>query len=290
MMVNQMPAENDKRKSLNSCIVVPLDGSKLAEIALPYAEELGARTGNDIFLLTVLEYPDESFREYLQKITDITKHHIKKYLLMPGSKEVEISSIILDGNPAETIVNFTREWNQNLIIMATHGRSGIGRWAVGSVADKVVRTSINTPVMLIRGKKARPDIRQKRLLRKTLVPLDGSLQSQAVIPHASRFAKKLEMDLVLFQAMQKNNENQNDVESYLTTQCSELERQGINASYQVRFGSPAEEIINFGDELAVDLVAMSTRGKSGLAPWILGSVAQKILLGGNTPLLLVRQQ
>jgi nucleotide-binding universal stress UspA family protein len=288
-MVEQMPENTRSRKSPNNCIVVPLDGSKLAEIALPYAEELGARTGNNIILITVLDYPDEAFRAYLEKITDITRYHVKKYLLMPGCKEVEIFSIILNGTPAEAIVNFTCEWDHNLIIMATHGRSGIGRWAVGSVADRVVRTAVNTPVMLIRGKKARPDIHQKRLLRKALMTLDGSLQSQVVIPHVSQLVKKLEMDLILLQVMQ-NNENQKDVEAYLSAQCLELERQGVTASYKVRFGSPADEIINFGDELAVDLVAMSTRGKSGIVPWILGSVAQKILLGGSTPLLLVRQQ
>jgi nucleotide-binding universal stress UspA family protein len=288
-MVDRMPADARNERIPSKCIVVPLDGSRLAEIALPYAEELGARIGSDIILLTVLEFHDKTYLGYLKKIADATKRNVKKYLMMPCCKDVQVYSLILIGDPAEAIVNFMHEWGHSLIIMATHGRSGIGRWAVGSVADKVVRTAISTPVMLIRGRKARPDIRQKRLLRKALVPLDGSLPSQTVIPYAGRLAKTLQMDLILFQVVQQNNHDQEDAESYLSTQCSELEHQGIAATYELRAGSPADEIINFGDESSVDMVAMSTRGKSGIAPWILGSVAQKILLGGSTPLLLVRQ-
>jgi nucleotide-binding universal stress UspA family protein len=97
------------------------------------------------------------------------------------------------------------------------------------------------------------------------------------------------MDTVLFQVKSPNNHVTEDPGSYLEAQCSKLQRQGISAIYEIRDGIPADEIINYADESAVDLVAMSTRGKSNIPPWILGSVAQKILLGGNTPLMLIRQ-
>ncbi len=83
--------------------------------------------------------------------------------------------------------------------MATHNRSGLGRWVMGGVADEIVRAPVNVPIMLIRGRKARPDVHQKRLLRKALVPLDGSVLSQAVIPYISQLALKLEMELTLLQ-------------------------------------------------------------------------------------------
>ncbi|MFC1941875.1 universal stress protein [Chloroflexota bacterium] len=70
----------------------------------------------------------------------------------------------------------------NLIVMATHGRSGISRWAVGSIADKVVRASTRQPLMLIRAKGSHADIRAKRILKKALVTLDGSTRSEAVFP------------------------------------------------------------------------------------------------------------
>lgn len=289
-----MPAETYREKSLSEPIVVPLDGSKLAEVALPYAEELGVRTGSDITLLSVFEFDDmganQKHRAYLQRIIDVTKCHANKYLLIPASKEVEVHAATRVGNPAETIVDYACKWGQKLIVMATHGRSGIGRWAVGSVADKVVRTPANLPVLLIRGKKARSDVRQKRLLRKALVPLDGSASSQAVIPYISKLALKLEMEITLLQVVQQTNHNEADAESYLQTQCAGLEQQGIATNYKVQVGSPADRIIDLGDELAVDLVAMSTRGRTGISLWTLGSVAQKVLLGGSTPLLLLRHE
>jgi nucleotide-binding universal stress UspA family protein len=285
-----MPKGISGEKPPDEKMVVPLDGSKLAEIALPYAEELGARTGSDIVLLSVLEFADPTYQTYLRKVVDVTKRHAGKYMVIPGSKEIEVYATTRNGNPAEAIVDFACKWGHKLIVMATHGRSGIGRWAVGSVADKVVRAATNSPVLLIRGKKARPDVRQKRLLRKALVPLDGSIPSQAVIPYISQLATKLDMELTIFQVVPQNDKEQACAESYLQARCAELERQGVAANCRVRVGSPADEIIDLADELAVDLVAMSTGGKNGIVPWTLGSVAQKILLAGSTPLLLVKHE
>lgn len=285
-----MSAEIHNKKSPNDSIVVPLDGSKLAEVALPYAEELGARTGSDITLLSVLELAGNQDTAYLRRIVDVTKYQAKKYLVISGNKEVNVCAATRVGNPAEEIVDFACKWGHKLIVMATHGRSGIGRWALGSVADKVVRAPTNLPVMLIRGKKARPDVRQKRLLRRVLVPLDGSIASQAVIPYIGQLALKLVMELTLLQVVQQTNNHKADAESYLKTQCTELEQKGIAANYRVPVGSPADEIIDLADEMAVDLVAMSTRGRTSIPLWNIGSVADKVLLGGSTPLLLVRHE
>jgi nucleotide-binding universal stress UspA family protein len=175
-----------------------------------------------------------------------------------------------------------------LVVLATHGRSGVGRWAVGSVADKVVRSTTRQPLLLIRAKGAHPDVRAKRILKKALVPLDGSTESEAVIPYISEIAHSLQMELTLFNVIPKGNGTFTSAEAYLRNWCQRLEEKGITAGYEVRVGAPADEIIDLADELASDMVAMSTRGKTAVNLWALGSVAQKVLLGGNTPLLLVR--
>ena len=177
-----------------------------------------------------------------------------------------------------------------LIVMATHGRSGMSRWAVGSVADKVVRAASRQPVMLIRAKKTRSDLREKRVLKRVLVPLDGSLGSRSVIPYISELASRLDMELTLIQVVQRNNHGYANAEAYLQNERTKLQVQGITTVCDVRVGNPADVIIELADELSVDLVAMSTRGQTGAKLWSLGSVAQKILLGGSTPLLLVKQQ
>jgi nucleotide-binding universal stress UspA family protein len=274
-------------------IIVPLDGSKLAEVALPYAEELAAKMDSYISLLSVLPSEEASehqqFQTYIKKIAEVTKFHAQKYTENGGSKPIKVLTATRTGNPAESIIEYANKVPFQLIVMASHGRSGVNRWAVGSVADKVVRANISQPVMLVRAKESRSDIREKRILKKALVPLDGSTGSEAVIPYISKMASKLHMELMLLNVKPKNNHDNGDSESYLQDWCIKFKGEAITAGYKVITGSVADKIIDTADEFAFDLVAMSTRGKGGLNLWSLGSVAQKVFLGGNTPLLLVRQ-
>ncbi len=273
-------------------IVVPLDGSQLAEVALPYAEELAGRLGSEIILFSVLESAEaeehQRHHSYIKKVIEATQRRAKKYLNKPADQEIRVGSATRVGYPAEGIVNYANRGGFKLIIMATHGRSGLGRWALGSVADKVVRSTTRQPLLLIRARGARPDVRKKGMLKKALVPLDGSVRSQAVIPYISELAARLQTEITLMQAVPHDGHLYAAAESYLEGMCHLLEGEGITTRYQVRVGDAADEIINLADELDVDLVAMSTHGRTGLTAWTLGSVAQKVLLGGNTPLLLVR--
>ncbi len=275
-------------------IIVPLDGSKLAEAALPYAEELAAKMGSYISLVTVLG-PDEVLQPrkhitYISDIVKVTKYHAEKYFERAGNKPVEVVKVTLQGDPAETIIEYTSKMPFQLIIMASHGRSGLTRWAVGSVADKVVRSSLRQPVMLIRAKESRSDLREKRVLRKALVPLDGSKCSEAVIPCIINLASKLQMEVTLLKVLDEHSDGHEDAEAYLQSKSGMCREMGINTSYKIGVGPVADEIIDTADKLAYDLVAMSTRGKTETRPWVLGSVAQKVFLGGNTPLLLIKQE
>lgn len=266
-------------------ILVPLDGSELAEISLPYAEELAVRLGSEITLLSVSEsHESESYNElltYALKMAEFTKNEVERNLAKLAGKAIKVDSKILVGHPAEEIVDYVDKADIDLIVMATHGRSGIGRWALGSVADKVVRAT-KRPVALIRAKGARPDVREKGILNKALVPLDGSKESEAVIPYIEELASKLKTEVVLLQVVVAS------VESYLEKVDSQLRGKGITVKSEVRFGSVAEEIIKLADEIHADVVAMSTHGQSGVSRWVFGSVANRVLHEGNTPLLLVR--
>ena len=274
-------------------IVVPLDGSKLAEVALPYAEEMAAKMGSDIILLTVLESDEPQEHEkqqmYTEKVAEVTRYHAAKYLGNGGSKAVKIAAATRTGNPAEAIIDYADKGDYTLIIMASHGRSGISRWAVGSVADKVVRAKARQPVMLIRAKESRSDVREKRVLKKVLVPLDGSPGGQTVIPFISKIASRLDMELTLLQVVSQNGDTTRNAETYLQDECRKLAEEGITSGYRVSKGTVADRIIDLADELAFDLVAMSTRGRTGVSAWPMGSTAQKVFLGGNTPLLLIKQ-
>jgi len=134
-------------------ILVPLDGSELAEIALPYAEEMAVRLGSEITLLSVSETAEapeyHKHQVYLDGVADSTKRGAKRYLEMPEGV-IKVEQQIAVGQPAEEIMDYAEKQGIGLIIMATHGRSGIGRWTLGSVAEKVVRAG-TTPVLLVRA-------------------------------------------------------------------------------------------------------------------------------------------
>ncbi len=273
-------------------IVVPLDGSPLAEVALPYAEEIAGKIGSEIVLLSVLpaEEPDEYHHHYayMEKVVDITMRQVKKYTRDNGHRECAVCTASRVGNPAEGILDYINKGSSCLVVMATHGRSGVSRWAIGSVADKVVRSTTWQPMLLIRAKGAHPDMRAKRILKKALLPMDGSVESEAVMPMVTALAISLQMEITLLRVVPKMNHTLAEVESYLQGWCQRLAEKGITSRYEIRAGSPADHIIDLADESACDLVAMSTHSQTMGSLWPLGSVAQKVLLGGNTPLLLVR--
>ena len=274
-------------------IVVPLDGSRLAEVALPYAEELAGKMGSAVTLFTVLASGDiteyEQHYQYAEKIAGITRYHANKYVNGSG-KRVTVDTATRTGYPAEAIMQYVSRQSFQLIVMASHGRSGISRWAVGSVADKIVRATKSQSVMLIRAKGSHSDIREKRILKKALVPLDGSLQSEAVIPYITKMAAKLDMELTLLQVLPQKNHSYQGVEAYLQDTCQKIAGKGISAGYKIGVGPVADQIIDLADELALDLVAMSTRGVGGASIGSMGSIAQKVFLGGNTPILLVKRE
>jgi len=275
-------------------IVVPLDCSELAEAALPYAEELGAKMQSEIILLTVIgsEYHEKlvNYYNYIKKIKEATAQYAGKYIEDETEKLPDIITVRRTGDPAKKIIEYAVEIDFPLIVMASHGQTGMSRWTVGSVADKVVRAGNTQAVMLIRANDTRADIRDKRLLRKALVPLDGSFKSESVIPYVCNIALKLQMELTLLQVLSQNGHSEADAGAYLQGVCKKVEEIiDVDVDYRVSIGSVAETIIDLADELTVDLVAMSTRGMNRNNPLSLGSVAQKVFLAGNTPLLLIRK-
>ncbi len=273
-------------------LIVPLDCSKLAEAALPYAEELGAKMLSEIVLLTVIGSEDHeklgNYYNYIKKIKEDTNHYAGKYI---GNENLpDITTVRRTGDPAKKIIEYALEIDFPLIVMASHGQTGVSRWTVGSVADKVVRAGNTQAVMLIRANGSRSDLRDKRLLKKALVPLDGSFKSESVIPYICNIALKLQMELTLLRVLSQNGHSETDTKIYLQDMCKKIKDMiDVNIDYQVGFGSVAETIIDLADELTVDLVAMSTRGMNRNNPLSLGSVAQKVFLAGNTPLLLIRK-
>lgn len=141
-------------------ILVPLDGSRFAEGALPYAQMLAECSGGQIELLRIAVHPSSyvyvNDPATLASLYDSDRAHCEEYLQkvatgLQAATPVAVTTAVLEGPVADAILDRAEETGADLIVMSTHGRSGMERWLLGSVAEKVVRGA-KVPVMLIRPK------------------------------------------------------------------------------------------------------------------------------------------
>ena len=302
-------------------LLIPLDSSEIAERALPYAKELATHLGSEVILINVrmpAENPDEpEHRFYISKMAAATEQDIKKSPALPPGQKVKVESAIIGSpglltHPAEEIVDYAEKENVSLIVMATHGRTGISRWTLGDTANKVARAS-KCPVLLIR---ANTDVPKSVHLDKILVTLDGSKQSESVLPYIENLASKLKTKISLLNIVEPPYHiypysegmdyyggegivrvpyTEEEIkplklvaEKYVKNVSDKLMTEGIKTSYELRTGSAGEEIIKAEEEIHPDIVAMSTHGQSGFGRWEHGSITDKVLHAGKTSLLLVR--
>jgi nucleotide-binding universal stress UspA family protein len=301
-------------------ILVPLDGSEMAEKVLVYAKELAARLDLDVTLLYVCSKEEYQVlpmhRAYVDRVADLLKTQTEAVRLSIGdqqqSKAGQIMSRVTVGYPAEQILRYVDENEVDLILMATHGRSGIMRWVLGSVADKVLRAS-TVPVFLIRAG-IPDDVAYDKWPKTTmLVPLDGSKLAESVLPHVEVLAKQRGLDSVEVSLLrvaeppaipadypadmplsweehleQETAKRKTEGEHYLAGVEKQLKDAGLNVRAEVLVGNPVEEIIGHCSKNRSSIVVMATHGRSGLSRWAYGSVAEKTLLGTSCPILIVR--
>ena len=301
-------------------VLVPLDGSELAEVVFSYAKELAARLGLDLVLLHVAN-PNERdlvplHRAYVERAAEVLRRgaeELQEKVGIPASVgRVTAKGELAMGHAAEEILSCALRHKSDLILMATHGRSGIKRWALGSVADKVLRVS-KIPIWLVRAGVREEIVDDKWPSTTMLVPLDGSKLAELVIPHVEALAKQLGpelVDVVLFRVCEpvavpsdypaaagltwKEHEAQEmarpkaECEDYLAGVQKRLEGLGLRVRAVVPHGKPADEIADYANKNSVSLIVMSTHGRSGISRWAYGSVADKVLLGVCSPVFLIR--
>jgi nucleotide-binding universal stress UspA family protein len=291
-------------------ILLPLDGSELAEIALPYAEELAKAFGSEIILYHA--HPEEHQHQehmhhvYLQSAAASVQDSIRR--AQPKAAAVNVTTKVEVGEPAGNICSLVETNHVGLIIMTAVSASGlkVGKM-LGSVTDHVCRT-VPIPVLLIRPQNVRRTGEEKRLISRLLIPLDGSDLSRLALPVGEELAGKLKADVTLFQMarMIRLYDDGSGFSSYvnytefeeaektrvsvaMTVLENDLKQKGLHASSIVTSGfDAAGEILEVGKKVRADMVVMSTHGRSGPSRWVLGNVAERVLRHGETPLLLVR--
>ncbi len=290
-------------------ILLPLDGSRLAEAAIPYGAELAARLGSELILFHVCAREHQPFQSMHQLYLTEAVKGLERYMekRFPRCEDWAVRSETVVGEAADAICEYAEKNNIRLIVMAAHGGSGLKYWAVGSVADKVVR-AIDIPMLLIRVKEGRTIEGKKRLINRVLLPLDGSDTSEIAVPYAGELAERLKASITLYQMAEERffpsdfdgsaplatnpvlAAEEKRVRAYLTGIERILRQKGIPVTHRVTQGvDAAAEILEQGEKTKADLVVMASRGRSKIVRWVFGSVAHKILFEGDSPLLLVRK-
>jgi len=301
-------------------MLIPLDRSELAEVVFPYAKEVAGRLGLEVTLLHVADEEEKNriskYKNYLDGKAETLlnqAHYIQRSIKSPGkSAPVTVKSVLTAGNAAGEILNFIEKNKIDLVMMATHGRSGINRWALGSVADKVLRRS-SVPVWLIRAVKPETTVSETWPKMKILVPLDGSKMAESVLPHVEILAKQkgVKAEITLLRVIntsritgdypkartklslsahvkERTEHFRGEYEKYLAGIAQNLSSAGIKAVSGVLVGAPADEIIEHANKNPYNLIVMATHGRSGVSRWAYGSAAEKVLRRSSRPLFLVR--
>jgi nucleotide-binding universal stress UspA family protein len=283
-------------------ILVALDGSPLAETILPFVEGLAAKTGARVTLLHVTPVPKEapalndypSLDQMVQRASALAEEYLREHQRRLSSAGVEASVTVVAGRPAVEIVRHAAANDEiDVLALATHGRSGIGRWAYGSVADQVLHTTPK-PLLLIRpdGWAAVP-----RTVQRIVVPLDGSPEAETVFQLAEPLAVQCGLPLVLLRfvepllptfAPEMGAAAYMDLQAiidgtiaesrrYLDEATVTLRARSVIASGEVSVAHPADGIADYSRQHPGSLVVLATHGRSGWQKLVLGSVARRVV-------------
>jgi nucleotide-binding universal stress UspA family protein len=291
-------------------ILTPLDGSTVAEQVLPYVRILADGLKVPVELLGVVDIEELASQTSAEKVDGIIEDSVRRsgeYLnrVAQTVSRASVSFAVEKGRAAEVIIANALADKETLIAMATHGRSGINRWLLGSVAEKVLRGSAN-PLLLVRAQ-AEAKTEGEVTLKSIVVPLDGSEVAESVLPTVLEMAKKLNIEIVLFRAFnvpysvfggvrdhfavvdELLGGIKAEAHDYLKKKTEELKEQGASkVSYVLKQGTSADQIISLGRKTPDNLIAMCTHGWSGAKGWVLGSITETVVRHSGDPVLIIR--
>lgn len=310
-------------------IVVPLDESALAERAIPVAGRIARASGGSILLLRVVALPADdlwesgdrraTFAEVAEAEYSRAEIYLQEIAHSESLKGIKVDTEVVSRSPARRILEVSRANKADLIVLSSHGYTGIRRWVMGSVARQVVRHS-TIPVLLLRPEVHHPSYlaRKEEGTLSVMVPLDGSPQAEEALAPAAFLSAQLSrpdqgtLHLVnvlplndpLMYAYVDQKETQQEMETYLNKVRQRLLQEeeivdhiSITTSVTVN-PDVAHALVELAegengveqdkDVPDCDLIVIATHGHGGVARWIMGSVAERVLDATKLPLLIVR--
>lgn len=305
--------------TLGHRILVPLDGSRFAEAAVPVAATLARRCGGALRLVVVhaplpLVERGGGLPDLESTWERATRRELERYLADVRERaaregNVEVEAELRSGDAAEQIHSAGEAWPADLVVLAAHGRGGFSRAWLGSVTDVVIRTA-DVPVLVVRPSSADEvvDLGAERDFDPIVIPLDGSRLAESVLEPALSLAKIFGATCTLCRVVQPgfmvdaphviagleiNAELLRQwkwaAEEYLGRVRARVGEQGLVCDAVVVVGpSVAESVLELGSDDANSLFAIATHGRGGFGRLLLGSVADKLVRAADRPVLVVR--
>ena len=266
----QMGRWHEEEKEIRH-VLVPLDGSELAEAVLPVATTFSSMFQTPLTLCAVA---DSSQKLYLDSIA-------QKW--QDGSKAIQ--TVSSSGPIAPTIQQTAIQNNVDLIVMSTHGRSGMQRLLLGSIAGELVQ-QLTCPVLLLRPSEETAVPIQ---FRKILLTLDGSEYAERALPYMIPIAQKFGSELILLTVPQSTTVETLGLkmQQYLDSIANFCQNLGIPTQIHLTGRDPVSTIIQLSQKEGVDLIMLATHGRGGLQRLLLGSVADDVIQQAHCPLFLV---
>lgn len=272
-------------------ILLPIDGSSLSERAIGPAEALARAQGAEVILARVVEPAmpawassedllsgDEQLATLEETLAAEARLELAQVAERVRADGLRGEIAVLRGSAASALLNYETETRADLVVMATHGRTGLARFVVGSVADRLVQEG-SAPVLLVR-----PFSPVLSSIERALVPLDGSPVAEEALPMVEALASKPLRTVRLLRAIASEDERQ-EAGAYLQLVAGRLSAAGLAVEADVRRDAPAHAIETAAKD--VDVVIMATHGRGGLERLRHGNVAEQATRHLATPVLLV---
>jgi nucleotide-binding universal stress UspA family protein len=300
-------------------IMVPLDGSQLAETAIPMAVTLSRVTGAEMVLLRVLEEMRPIYDAECREVIWVDPANPRLELLAPENLEPTVTrlahaglsaqAVIRLGDPRTEIIDEAEHHPAPVIVMASQGRGGLSRLLLGSVATRVLQAA-PCPVLIVRAR-ATGQEPGTVALKSIAVPLDGSALAEQALEIAAPLARAAGATLHLVRVAETYYEIvspppevftqpiakptlemferlENEAEEYLAATAERLEQQSIPVTWEVLSGDPGKELLDYAERERPDLMVITTHGRGGLSRWFYGSIADKLVTASDVPVLLIR--
>ena len=293
-------------------ILVPLDGSRLAESALPAAAFLSEKFQATVTLVHIIEKNAPSEIHGQSHLTDVTdaEAYLKSISEKHFLKTLRIVCHVhatAEENVAESIVEHTGEFDHDLIVMCSHGRGRALHLMLGSMAQQVIAMG-TIPVLIMR-----PDDAGATLsgfsIKSLLAPLDGIPDHEQAIPTVKMLAQTCDAAIRLAVVVPQFGSlsgqmsvtsrflpgtvsrmldiSVQNAERYLQSLVEKLIGEGFTVTGHVRRGDPADHIFSLAQQLQADLIVLATHGKSGMEAFWAGSVAHRVCSRCSVPILLI---